>query len=554
MGWWAYTSMAPAEPFNGNGTIVILTFEVIGKGSTKITFTRSPSTPMLSGKDGNPLKIDVYDAEFEYAGAPVAKFTYWPDIGVVEKPILFNASESFDIDGSIKKYVWNFGDSPENVETVEPFYNHTYSTAGTYTVSLVVVDNEDTQSLKYSLTLKVIPYRDIKILDVYTSVDVAEINETIDIEVKIMNLEEPSWGIREHVKVALYYNHSAFSMDNINMSSWTLIEERYVNISTGEPLPIPFDWNTRNINKTEAFYYFLAKIEPLPYERNVTDNLLVSSSNVYLVAYPRRDLAVSSIQILASSGSYNFTTPIISGESAFINVKVFNNSTRVESNFKVIVTVDGSALSEKNITSILKIKRSIIVSFKWSSPSVGGHNVSASVYLEQDGNPNNNELTVHVDVIITPQLSISWLPKTPMVNETVSFTAAGSLHADPKGLIINYTWTFIPPGGVGYSITLNGENVTLSFPTEGNWTVRLVVTDNFGITYSSRRTATNAYAKVEQIMVKPIPPNVLLDYVAVTSALMIIGALVIAYMRRSRKLQQITENMLKEDLEEYPFD
>jgi hypothetical protein len=74
MGWWAYTSMAPAEPFNGNGTIVILTFEVIGKGSTKITFTNT----MLSDKEGVPISHIKKDCFFTNYVPPPATVSVKP--------------------------------------------------------------------------------------------------------------------------------------------------------------------------------------------------------------------------------------------------------------------------------------------------------------------------------------------------------------------------------------------------------------------------------------------------------------------------------------------
>ena len=54
--------------------------------------------------------------------------------------IAFNGSGSYDPDGSIVSYEWNFGDgSTGNGETA----THNYNEAGIYTVSLTVRDNED---------------------------------------------------------------------------------------------------------------------------------------------------------------------------------------------------------------------------------------------------------------------------------------------------------------------------------------------------------------------------------------------------------------------------
>jgi chitodextrinase len=54
----------------------------------------------------------------------------------------FNASASYDPEGSITSYVWDFGDGNVTVAS-DPFVSHVYDAAGTYTVRLKVLDNGD---------------------------------------------------------------------------------------------------------------------------------------------------------------------------------------------------------------------------------------------------------------------------------------------------------------------------------------------------------------------------------------------------------------------------
>jgi PKD repeat protein len=57
-------------------------------------------------------------------------------------PTIFNASESYDRDGCIIKYIWNFGDG--NVtETDSPIITHTYTRTGPVTVELTVLDDQN---------------------------------------------------------------------------------------------------------------------------------------------------------------------------------------------------------------------------------------------------------------------------------------------------------------------------------------------------------------------------------------------------------------------------
>ena len=62
-----------------------------------------------------------------------------PYNGTVAVPVQFNGSGSNDPDGSIVAYEWDFGDSNTGMG-VNPAY--TYGSAGTYTVSLMVTDND----------------------------------------------------------------------------------------------------------------------------------------------------------------------------------------------------------------------------------------------------------------------------------------------------------------------------------------------------------------------------------------------------------------------------
>lgn len=68
------------------------------------------------------------------AAAPVASFTYAASGTSVD----FNASGSYDPDGSITSYAWNFGDGTTGSGVT---VNHVYPYAGTFTVTLTVTDN-----------------------------------------------------------------------------------------------------------------------------------------------------------------------------------------------------------------------------------------------------------------------------------------------------------------------------------------------------------------------------------------------------------------------------
>jgi len=113
-------------------------------------------TPPKNAKDGDYALIDVI-GKSESSGKvdtittnttvrkenqpPVASFTYSPQHPRVNETITFNASLSYDPDGTIVKYEWDFGDG-NITKTTHEIIKHSYSEAGIYEVTLTVTDDE----------------------------------------------------------------------------------------------------------------------------------------------------------------------------------------------------------------------------------------------------------------------------------------------------------------------------------------------------------------------------------------------------------------------------
>lgn len=96
--------------------------------------------------DGLPERhIWVFKTKGEYV-PPVAAFTYSPDRVMVEQPVTFDASGSYDPDGTIYIYRWDFGDGETDGASGAHPPPHPYDTPGIYTVTLTVIDNEDVET------------------------------------------------------------------------------------------------------------------------------------------------------------------------------------------------------------------------------------------------------------------------------------------------------------------------------------------------------------------------------------------------------------------------
>ena len=90
---------------------------------------------------------------------PFAQFSYSPAGIRVGQLVAFNASASFDRDGTITFYRWNFGDASPLLETGLPVVNHSFQSPGLFTVELTVADNRGMSSTR-SETIQVKPQED----------------------------------------------------------------------------------------------------------------------------------------------------------------------------------------------------------------------------------------------------------------------------------------------------------------------------------------------------------------------------------------------------------
>jgi PKD repeat protein len=70
---------------------------------------------------------------------PVASFAYLPEFPAVSEEAIFDASSSYDPDGEIVSYLWDFGDC---ISDSGEIVTHAYTATGSYSVTLTVVDDD----------------------------------------------------------------------------------------------------------------------------------------------------------------------------------------------------------------------------------------------------------------------------------------------------------------------------------------------------------------------------------------------------------------------------
>ncbi len=73
---------------------------------------------------------------------PQASFIAIPQVGNAPLTVRVNPEGSSDADGTITKYEWNFGDGQSQEHNSAIAFEHTFNTAGLYTITLTVTDND----------------------------------------------------------------------------------------------------------------------------------------------------------------------------------------------------------------------------------------------------------------------------------------------------------------------------------------------------------------------------------------------------------------------------
>jgi len=113
---------------------------------------KSPDTRIIDAET-NPEQIgDGFFSNWLEGVPPVASFTWTPITPEVGDVVTFDASTSYDPDGTIVGYYWEFGNGDTSIDMVA---NTTYNTIGLYTARLTVTDNDGLEDLA-TATLEVI--------------------------------------------------------------------------------------------------------------------------------------------------------------------------------------------------------------------------------------------------------------------------------------------------------------------------------------------------------------------------------------------------------------
>jgi len=239
-----------------------------------------------------------------------------------------------------------------------------------------------------------------------------------------------------------------------------------------------------------VYYCILLNITGIPsgYEANATNNLALSNP----IFYTEQIIHVPSITSFAAGYDRKGTLvqPVIEGEETTIRVKVKNNGNE-KAIYNVTVYANDTIVISDETSELLP---GAVEDMEWEHSFVAGYyNITVVAQIDDIMDIRIKWLRV----IKTPNLTITYAPQTPLVNQIVILNASSSTHQDPKGNIATWTWYIYEPGvdpWVELPVAIkHGSIITFNFTKAGNWTVVLRVEDNYNMTYDVWRPLTANY-------------------------------------------------------------
>jgi len=185
--------------------------------------------------------------------SPIAIFTVSSETTYPSQSIVFNATQSYDPDGIITAYLWDFGD---NVNASGSVVEHAYDAEGNYTVTLTVVDDDG--AMDSATATQIVLRRDVAALAVTASKNLIGTGFLVILNVTVENQGDYT----ETLNITAYANA-------------TIIQTQTILLASGNYSYVTLLWNTTSFPKGN--YTLSVTVDLVPGETDTVDNLLIDS-------------------------------------------------------------------------------------------------------------------------------------------------------------------------------------------------------------------------------------------------------------------------------------
>ena len=358
-------------------------------------------TPLIGGEHTIRVEVEtdspgpksVLEHTVLVNSAPVADAGF-DRSGLVGQPILLDGSRSYDSDGHIVTFFWDFDDEVFGAG-VTP--SHIWERAGTYNATLEVKDNNGSKATSTILVAVDDLRPDLVVESLSIFPEVPDEDQPVTVSATVRNIGvSPAEG---PIIVGFYVNDQYFSSVRI-----------FDAVTSGEAVLVTFDWVAPLGNHRLAVFAddLEDRIDEVDEENNERAFFLRPNQ----IFFP--DLTLDSLEWSEASGGVPW------GKETTFTATVRNNGTRESGPFNVAFYLDGSFMGRSTVQALTDVPSDNIVNvtFPWV-PQEGLHTIAARAdapipnVVELDEANNETKLTLPDISILYPDLRPTELRFTP---------------------------------------------------------------------------------------------------------------------------------------------
>jgi len=492
--------------FNASGSydtdgIIISYFWDFGDGTnaTGVTVDHAYAddgnyTVTLTVTDDDGATSSISSAKIVLNASPVAIFTESAETVYTSETITFNASQSYDPDGTIVSYFWDFGDGANATGAV---VEHSYVDDGTYTVTLTVTDNDGASS-STSATKTISNKPPVAVFTesaetVYTGEIISfDASDSYDLDGTIVNY---FWDFGDGTNATgvtighSYADNGTYTVtltvtDNDDATATTTSVKTILN----RP-PVATFTQSATVVYTGEIIHFDAS------ESSDPDGVIVSYFWGFGDGLNATGVTVE--HAYADDGSYTVTLVVTDDDGASATA---TGTTKVLNRFPVAIFTESAETVYTNEVITFNASDSydpdgVIVSYFWDfgdgtnatgivvEHAYADHDIYTVTLTMTDDDGASASTSATKKVLNRPPMaSFTESTESVVVGEVIYFNASASY--DPDGIIVNYFWDF----GDGTNAT--GVTTEHAYAGIGVFTVTLTITDDDGATASTTATKT----------------------------------------------------------------
>jgi len=464
------------------------------------------------------LVIQVIPAKAANPVAPVASFTHSPQVPLINQVVIFDASASYDPNGHIDSYTWNFSDGSEIIIIPDAVTYHTYTAVGNYNVTLTVTDNETLTDTTWTVvTVRDYPVASFTYTPSYPIVGEMVTFNASDSTPDGGTIVNYTWNFRDGnittvANPVITHAYNATGSYNVTL---TITDSENLADTTWAVVPVrnypnaDFTWSPERplLNEMVTFNASLSTPNGGTIMNYTWD---FGDENITTVDYP----VITHVYI--AFRTYNVTLTVTDSEylagtcSKSVLVRKLPRAIFTYSPLAPLVgeTVTFNAsLSTPNGGTIINY------SWKFGDGANGTGEIATHAYMEfgiytvnltiTDSEDLTDTCSDTIRILVAPTASFTYSPTKPIVNESVTFNASASY--DPDRSIQFYTWNFRD----GNITTVANPFITHAYNATGSYNVTLTVTDDDGLTDSAWRLITvYTFVDVHDVAVISVEPSV----------------------------------------------